>query len=149
MIVTVSTVIDAPVEAVWGLLDDYAHWHHWIDRLDSMVMDDGLDQAPVGSTRIVGLGGGRSVRERLVAKDSEQRRLSYAFDGPTPYPVRRYVGTVQVQPVTTSGHTFVTWSGDFDADAADEAKTAALFRKVYLSFFAALAGAVGDRAAGG
>ena len=106
------------------------------------MLDEGLDQAPVGSVRIIGLGGDKSIRERLVAKDATTRTLAYTFDGPHPYPVRRYVATVYVEPVTTTGQTFVRWSGDFDADAADEARAGQMFQRVYLSFFAAMADAV-------
>lgn len=147
MIVTVSAVIDAPVERVWALLDDFANWHRWVARLESTVMADDQHQAPVGSTRIIGLGGGNSIRERLIHKDVVARRVSYTFDGPQPYPVRRYVGTVHVEPVTTTGQTYAVWSGDFDSDAADEARAAAMFERVYLSFFDAITAATTAAAA--
>lgn len=139
MIASVSTVLDAPVEDVWHLLDDFANWHTWIPRMVATTMADGLDQAPVGSTRILTREDGSTIRERLIDKDSAARTLSYVFDGPTPFAVRRYVGSVRVEPVTTSEQTFIHWSGDFDADAADEARMADTFRGIYLSFFAALA----------
>jgi carbon monoxide dehydrogenase subunit G len=135
VIASVSTVIDAPLEDVWALLDDFTNWHTWIPRIVSTTMDDGLDQAPVGSVRILTREDGTSIRERLCDKDNTRHILSYSFDGPHPYAVRRYVGTVRLEPVTTSGATFVHWSGDFDADAADEAAAADLFRRVYLAFF--------------
>jgi hypothetical protein len=147
VIVTVSAVLDAPVERVWPLLDDFANWHQWIPRLESIVMADGLDQAPVGSTRIVGLGGGNSIRERLIDKNASLRRLSYTFEGPQPYPVRRYVGSVRVEPVTTTGQSYAAWSGDFDSDAADEATARRMFEKVYVSFLQALAEAIAATAA--
>lgn len=141
MLATASTVIDAPVEQVWALLDDFARWHDWIPRLESIAMDEGLDQAPVGSTRVVGLPGGKSIRERLLFKDAVRQTLAYTFDGPQPYPVRRYVGTVRVEPVTTTDQTFVNWTADFDADATDEQRAAELFTKTYLGFFDCLAAA--------
>jgi hypothetical protein len=148
VIASVSTVIDAPLDEVWRWLDDFANWHLWIPRILSTTMDEGLDQAPVGSTRILGREGGSTIREQLRMKDADRHTLSYVFDGPYPYPVRRYVGTVRVEPVTTSGATFVHWSGDYDSDAADETAAAETFRAIYLTFFAALTEAIAtDRAA--
>jgi hypothetical protein len=74
-------------------------------------------------------------------KDGARHTLSYLFDGPHPYPVRRYVGTVRLEPITTSDATFVHWSGDFDADREVEQTTAETFRRAYLSFVHALADA--------
>jgi hypothetical protein len=139
MITSVSTVLDAPVGDVWRWLDDFANWHKWIPRIVSTTMDEGLDQAPVGSTRILHREDGSTIRERLIDKDGVRRTMSYVFDGPTPFPVRRYVGTVRVEPVTTSDATFIHWSGDFDSDAEVEQQVAATFRGIYESFFTALA----------
>jgi hypothetical protein len=139
VITSVSTVLDAPVDEVWRWLDDFANWHKWIPRIVSTTMDEGLDQAPVGSTRILHREDGSTIRERLIDKDSIRRTLSYVFDGPAPFPVRRYVGTVRVEPVTTSDSTFIHWSGDFDSDSAVEQQVAETFRGIYQSFFMALA----------
>lgn len=135
MIAVASTVIDAPVEDVWSWLDDFTAWHVWIPRIEATVMDEGLAQGPVGSVRILHRDDGTTVREKLLMKDDLRHAITYSFDGPHPYPVRRYVGTVRLDPVTTSGATFVHWSGDFDADAADEQRAAELFRAVYTAFF--------------
>lgn len=139
MIAVASTVIDAPVEDVWRWLDDFTAWHTWIPRIHATVMDDGLVQAPVGSVRIVTRANGATIREKLLMKDELRHTMTYTFDGPHPYPVRRYVATVRLEPVTTSGATFVHWSGDFDADAADEQRAGELFRDVYTGFFGDLA----------
>ena len=139
MISVASTVIDAPLEDVWAWLDDFTSWHVWIPRIDKTVMDEGLTQGPVGSVRIMHREDGTVIREKLVMKDDLHHTMAYAFEGPHPYPVRRYVGTVRLEPVTTTGATFVHWSGDFDTDAADESRAAELFRSVYTGFFGYLA----------
>lgn len=135
MITVASTVIEAPVDEVWSWLDDFAAWHVWIPRITATVMDEGLVQGPVGSVRILRREDGTTVREKLLMKDDVHHTIAYSFDGPHPYPVRRYVGTVRLEPVTTTGATFVHWSGDFDTDAADEERAAGLFRGVYTAFF--------------
>ena len=139
MISVASTVIDAPLEDVWSWLDDFTSWHRWIPRIETTVMDEGLTQGPVGSVRILHREDGTVIREKLVMKDDLRHTMAYSFEGPHPYPVRRYVGTVRLEPVTTTGATYVHWSGDFDADAADETRAAELFRTVYTAFFGYLA----------
>lgn len=140
MIAAASTVVDAPIERVWALLDDFTAWHVWIPHIESTTMDRGMTQAPVGSTRILTREDGSTIREKLVRKDDEAHLISYTFDGAHPYPVRRYIGTVRLEPVTTSGATFVHWSGDFDSDASDEDEAAENFKRVFLIFFESLAG---------
>lgn len=57
--------------------------------------------------------------ERLVAPDDEHRTLTYDIVE-SPFAVRRYVATIRVAPVTDAGTTFVEWSTESGADAADE-----------------------------
>jgi Polyketide cyclase / dehydrase and lipid transport len=147
MISVASTVIDAPLEDVWSWLDDFTSWHAWISRIDMTVMAEGRTQGPVGSVRILHREDGTVIREKLVMKDDLRHTMAYCFDGPHPYPVRRYVGTVRLEPVTTTGATYVHWSGDFDADAADELRAAELFRSVYTAFFGYLAERTGAQLA--
>jgi uncharacterized protein YndB with AHSA1/START domain len=139
VIAVASTVIAAPIDEVWSWLSDFTSWHRWIPRMDKTVMDDALTQGPVGSVRILHRDDGTAIREKLVMKDDLRHTLAYRFDGPHPFPVRRYVGTVRLEPVTTTNATFVHWSGDFDADAADEQRAAETFCSIYTMFFGALA----------
>ena len=137
--VVVSTVITAPIDEVWRRMGDFAGWHTWLPRIADTTMDPGQESAPVGSVRTLLLADGDSVRERLVAKDEHAHTFAYEFDGPHKFPVRRYVGRVRIEAVTTSGQTYVHWSGDFDADAADEAKAGSIFTRIYSAFLGALA----------
>ncbi|MGH3903179.1 MAG: SRPBCC family protein [Pseudonocardiaceae bacterium] len=45
----------------------------------------------------------------------------------SPFAVRRYVSTIRITPVTDSGHAFVEWWSEYDADARDEGELSALF----------------------
>jgi carbon monoxide dehydrogenase subunit G len=139
VIAVASAVIDAPIDAVWRHIEDFAQWHPWIPGIVGTRMDDGQEQAPVGSVRSLERADGTGIRERLVSKDAARHVLSYTFDGPHPFPVRRYVGTVRLEPVTTTDATFVHWSGDFDADVDSEQRAADTFCRIYGSFLDALA----------
>jgi hypothetical protein len=138
VIAAVSTVIAAPIDEVWPWLDDFTGWHRWLPNIVSTTMADGHDQAPIGSVRILQRAVGSSIREKLTFKDGPRRTLSYIFDGPHPFPVRRYVGSVQLEPVTTDNSTFIRWWADFDGDADTESAAADTFGRIYLSFFQAL-----------
>jgi Polyketide cyclase / dehydrase and lipid transport len=140
VIATVSTVIAAPVDTVWPWLDDFTGWHRWLPTIVSTTMADGADQAAIGCVRILQRTDGSTIRERLLTKDARHRTMSYDFDGPHPFPVRRYVGNLQVEPVTTDDATFIRWWADFDCDTEAEAANAATFCRIYLSFFDALRG---------
>jgi hypothetical protein len=38
----------------------------------------------------------------------------------SPFPVRRYLSTIRVAPVTDTGQAFVEWWSEYDADGSDE-----------------------------
>lgn len=137
-VTVVSTVITAPADEVWGRLGDFATWHTWLPRIESTNMEAGHETGPVGCVRTLVLADGSSVRERLLSKDDAARTLSYEFAGPHSFPVRRYVGRIRVEEITTSGDSYVHWSGDFDAETADEAKAARIFAIIYGTFLEAL-----------
>ncbi len=137
-ITVVSTVVSASADQVWRRLGDFATWHTWLPRIEATTMDAGQEAAPVGSVRTLVLADGSSVRERLVSKDDAARTLAYDFVGAHSFPVRRYVGRIRVEEITTSGEAYVHWSGDFDSDAADEPTAARIFSTIYSSFLTAL-----------
>ena len=152
----VTAILDATVDEVWSRVRDFSHWDAWIERVTRVEMDPGQESAPVGAVRTVYVtdsAGSHSIRERLVSHDDRLRALSYDFPEGSPFMVRSYLGTVHVEAITTSpGQTYLRWTGDFDADGADEATVAKTFTAIYESFIRDLAAALaaagrGDRAA--
>ena len=120
----VTAILDATVDEVWSRVRDFARWDAWIERVTRVEMDPGQESAPVGAVRTVYVTDSavsHSIRERLVSHDDLLRTLSYDFPEGSPFPVRSYLGTVHVEAITTSpGQTYLRWTGDFDADGADE-----------------------------
>lgn len=112
-----SGVISAPVEQVWTLVrrfDGLPAWHPYVTSCE--MVDDAHPMA-VGSRRVQGLANGGTALAQLVSLDDAKRALVYEMlEGP--WPVRNYVATVQLTPITESGTTFVEWWGRFDADQA-------------------------------
>ncbi|MBN9099028.1 MAG: SRPBCC family protein [Pseudonocardia sp.] len=123
-----SGVVPASADAVWEVVrafDGLPSWHPAIATSEVVSGAEGQ----VGAVRRLTLGDGGVVVERLLTLDDVDRSYTYAFDGPdsNPFGVRRYVSTVRIAPVTDTGHAFVEWWSEYDAEAADEAKLDELF----------------------
>ena len=74
------------------------------------------------------------------------RRLTYTILE-SPFPVRRYVSTMHLAPVTESDSdvTFMEWFAEFDSEAADESDLMTLFGD---GVFGAGMGALGEHVRG-
>jgi len=117
-----SVVINAPVDTVWTAIRDF-HNLGWAPNVVTKV-------EVVGNKKGNEIGAGRvlngAFRETLLEVNGADRTFRYSIDdGPSPVSksdVSRYVGRVQVRPVTEGGGTFVEWSSAWernDAAAAD------------------------------
>jgi hypothetical protein len=137
--VSCSAVLAASVEKVWRVLGDFGGWHTFIPRISATELEGGQGRGPVGAVRVLSLKPDGTARERLVRYDEASRALAYGFDGPIPFPVRSYLGTVQVWPVTQGGGSFIFWSGEFDCDAEVLDKVSEIFERTYTTFLGNLA----------
>lgn len=115
-----SSVIPAPVAEVWTLIRDFNGLPDWHPAIADSEIEGGRPADSVGCIRSFHLGDGTHLREQLLVLDDVNRTMTYDFRQ-SPFPVRSYHGTLRASPVTDEDHTFVEWSGLFDADAADEA----------------------------
>lgn len=133
-----SAVINAEAAKVWALVRRFDGLPDWHPAVVSVELVDGADPQAVGALRRQVLATGGVAHARLVALDDVRRSLSYEMlDGP--YPVRSYVSTVRVTPVTMSRQSFVEWWGEYDADQAVEAELQVAFgRDVYQAGLLAL-----------
>jgi hypothetical protein len=121
-----STVVGAPVGEVWALLRDFASIGDWHPVLPPCEIENGPADR-VGSVRVYPLAGGH--RETLVGLDDRHRTITFTFaDNAAGLPVRNYLSTITVRPVTIGDHAYVEWSSRFDCDEPDEAKAAAQIR---------------------
>lgn len=134
-----STVVPAPVDTVWAVLGRFESIAGFVGKLSAGEVEG--DGGPVvGSVRRLTIATGGVARERLVSMDALDRSYRYEFpEGSCPFPVRSYLATIRVRPVTSSGTTFVEWYGDFDCDAAVEEEMREAFLSRYSAFTADLA----------
>jgi len=123
---TTSSVVPAAAETVWRIVRDFDGLPTWHPAIGASELEDGARTDQVGAVRRLTLADGGEVRERLVALDDRERRLTYAILD-SPFPVRDYRSTIRVSPVTATGECFVVWSVLFDCDLDDADRLSTLF----------------------
>lgn len=143
-----STIIAAPVEAVWATVRDFGALSAWLPAVERSSIEDGRASDSVGCVRALHLGGGGFCSERLLALDDSCYSLTYAFVQPA-FPVRDYTSTIELIPVTNGDQTFVSWSGTFEEAPEDAGKwQQVISTDVYAAGLAALHGKIGAAPSG-
>ncbi|MBP7003265.1 SRPBCC family protein [Amaricoccus sp.] len=141
-----STVIDAPVEAVWEVVRDFNGLPAFLPAIPSSEIEEGLPADAVGCVRAFRIGE-TLVRERLLALDDCRYRLVYNFETPA-FPVANYRAKIELIPVTAGDRTFAQWFSYFDEAPGDEGKYVEIIsRDVFGGGLAALKALVAGRAA--
>jgi uncharacterized protein YndB with AHSA1/START domain len=113
-----STIIGAPVEAVWAAIRDFGALASWHPAIASSAIENGLDADVVGCIRSLQFKDGGHARERLLMLDDSRYSFSYNFETPA-FPVANYVATIELIPVTNGNVTFARWSATFDERPED------------------------------
>jgi len=143
-----STIIDAPIAAVWEILRDFNGHDRWHPAVARSVVDGGLKPDQVGAVRNFVLTGGEHVRERLLTLSDTAHRLRYAIVD-SDVPLINYIAEVALKPVTDGDRTFWSWSSRFDTPAGRERELARLVAEgIYESGFEAVRSRVQARHTG-
>ncbi|HEY0180160.1 MAG TPA: SRPBCC family protein [Dokdonella sp.] len=131
--VSKSVTIHAAPDAVWDKIKDFGALNAWHPAVAKDQIVAGTDNE-VGAERLLTLGDGGTVKERLLEFDAKHRRFKYSIlEGVLP--VSSYTSTISVK-AAGAGRSKVTWSGTFkrkdpgahpaaDADDATATKTMA------------------------
>jgi carbon monoxide dehydrogenase subunit G len=119
----VDVTIDAPTDAVWAKIGDFGALGDFFPGIQSFRLE--------GDERIIGLGGGLEVRERLLARDEAARTLTYSVIAGVP--LERHEATITVEPAGTGSK--VTWAYD-----VEPAEMTALMGDSYKGALASLQG---------
>jgi hypothetical protein len=120
-----SAVISASADEVWAVVRPFNGLPAWHPGIESSSLNSGAE-GQIGAVRRLVLGDGGVVVEDLLALDDPGRSYTYSILE-SPFAVRRYVSTIRVAPITDTGHAFVEWWTEFDAEAADESALSELF----------------------
>lgn len=114
-----STVLEAPVEAVWDVLRDFNGHDRWHPIVKDSVIEKGQTSDRVGCVRRFHLQDGSELRELLLAISDADMAFSYCLLE-TPVPLLNYVAHVRLVPVTDGDHTFWHWDSRFDTPPGRE-----------------------------
>jgi hypothetical protein len=114
-----STVIDAPVGAVWAVLRDFNGHDRWHPIVAESHVEKGWPSDRVGCVRNFRLQGGETLRELLLTLSDADMAFSYCLLD-TPVPLLNYVAHVRLAPVTDGDRTFWHWESRFDTPPGRE-----------------------------
>lgn len=121
--VTISSVIDAPIEKVWARIRDFNGLPSWHPRMVSSHIEDGKDAAEIGCVRNFQLASGPTIREKLTAFSDDNHLVSYSILE-TPQPLTNHKATLQLRRVTDGDRTYAEWTASFDTAPQDAEKLA-------------------------
>lgn len=117
--VTRSAVIDAPIETVWRVLRDFNSHTAWHPMVRESVIENGEPSDQVGCVRNFVLRDGNHVREQLLTLSDKDFTSTYCILDAT-LPMRHYVASVQLRPVTDGNRTFWHWQSAFEVPPGRE-----------------------------
>jgi uncharacterized protein YndB with AHSA1/START domain len=133
-----STVINAPVEKVWATVRDFNALPAWHPAIAKSEIEGGRTSDVVGCVRSFSLQDGGHLREQLLALSDADHSFTYNILV-SPLPVKNYVATFRLTPVTLGNRTFAEWWADFDVTSGTEQEVAAQIGDgVFVSGFEAL-----------
>lgn len=118
-----STIIAAPVEAVWEVLRDFNGHDQWHPAVADSHIERGWTSDRLGCVRKFHLADGSELREQLLTLSDIDMAFSYCLLD-TPIPLLNYVAHVRLTPVTDGDMTFWHWQCRFDTPAGREEELA-------------------------
>lgn len=118
-----STILNAPVETVWGVLRDFNGHDSWHPAVADSAIERGYSSDKVGCVRRFHLVDGSELRELLLTLSDSEMAFSYCLLD-TPVPLLNYVAHVRLLPVTDGDRTFWHWESRFDTPPGREAELA-------------------------
>ena len=118
-----STIMDAPVEAVWDVLRDFNGHDVWHPAVADSHIERGQPSDRIGCVRRFHLADGSELREQLLTLSDIDMAFSYCLLD-TPIPLLNYVAHVRLAPVTDGDMTFWHCESRFDTPAGMETELA-------------------------
>jgi Polyketide cyclase / dehydrase and lipid transport len=131
--VFVSSVINAPVGAVWQIVRNFNGLPDWTPFVAESRIEHNLMADQVGCIRNFRLKDGGKIRERLLALSDYNMTCTYSILE-SPMGVENYIATLALFPITDGNATLATWKATFDAP---EEREAALVNDIGLNVFQA------------
>jgi hypothetical protein len=112
-----SVVLSHPAADVWSVIRPFDNYG-WAGVPGETIIEDGRRGDQVGAVRRFA-NGDKLIRQILLAHSDQDRAYTYAFCDAPPFPVRNYIATIRITPVTEDDRAFVEWWATFDCAEAD------------------------------
>jgi NADPH:quinone reductase-like Zn-dependent oxidoreductase len=123
-----STIINAPVEAVWRVVRDFNGHDKWHPVVVDSAIEDGKAADQVGAVRRFHLQDGSELREQLLKLCDRTHSFTYCILS-SPIPLIGYIATLTLKSVTDGQLTFWDWRSTFRTPAGREAELAEMVGK--------------------
>ncbi|MCE3247775.1 MAG: hypothetical protein K0R41_1600 [Geminicoccaceae bacterium] len=114
-----SSVINAPIDQVWRRIRDYNGLPGWHPGVAKSEIEGREPANQPGCVRVLTLGNGAVIRERLLEMSDLGHHYSYAILD-SPLPVANYRATLRLRPISDGDRTFAEWSATFDPDPPEK-----------------------------
>jgi uncharacterized protein YndB with AHSA1/START domain len=113
-----SSVINAPVPAVWDRVRDFIGMAAWHPGIRDMKMIGGVRSDKISGVRDFMFGEGR-ILERLTYLNDADHEFRYTIED-SPMPWINYHAGARFLPITATNKTFAVWTADWTAAPNDE-----------------------------
>jgi hypothetical protein len=136
--VTISSVIDAPVDQVWARIRSFNGLPGWHPRMVESRIEGDKPETEIGCIRNFKVVSGATIREKLLAFSDSDHLVSYSIIE-TPQPISNHKATLQLRTVTDGNRTFAEWTATFDTPPGEsEAIAKGMGENVFQGGFNAL-----------
>jgi len=142
-----STILNAPVDAVWNVIRDFNGHDQWHPVVATSQIERGNASDMVGCVRRFRLEDGSELREQLLTLSDIEQSFTYCLLD-TPIPLFNYVAHCRLFAVTDGDRTFWEWESRFDTPAGQQDELAATVGdNIYSAGFDAIRAHMGLEAA--
>lgn len=100
-----TQVLDHDVDKVWSTVSDFGGVATWIPSVSTCTVEG----KGIGTVRTV-ISSGMSIQEKLAILDNATHTISYRILDPTPFPMKGFFGTIQLDG--QGGKTRLVWTAD-------------------------------------
>ncbi|MGH2413514.1 MAG: SRPBCC family protein [Microcystaceae cyanobacterium] len=114
-----SSVISASVNQVWMKIRDFNALPDWHPAVANSYLENGESSARVGCIRNFHLKDGGNIREKLLALSDLDYFYTYSILE-SPMPLKNYVATLHLKPITDEALTYVEWTAMFECEPEEE-----------------------------
>ncbi|WP_296573142.1 SRPBCC family protein [Phreatobacter sp.] len=118
-----STIINAPVDALWAVLRDFNGHDQYHPIVAASAIERGHPSDRIGCVRRFTLQDGSELREQLLSLSDLEMTYSYCLLD-TPIPLFNYVAHIRLLPVTDGNRSFWHWESRFTTPPGREAELA-------------------------